>query len=245
MVNDAIILCGGLATRMGSVCDAVPKCMLPVGDKPFLDTLVRWLLRNHMGVVLSCGHHDEIIKDHFTGPDWLKSGIRFVDQPTPLPETGGAIRQAAAFARSEHFLVLNGDTIVSFDIARAFTHHASRVYPVTQLLSKSSNQNQGLVTVDPAEQIVVDFDESGSPHKRTLARYIDACSTGAYIVNRDFVIARFEPEARFSWEREAMPELVQDLEVGAHMITQGVIDFGTPMRYRFIMNLDLDEYYGN
>ena len=116
-----IILAGGLGTRLKGVIGAVPKCMAPVLDKPFLGYVLQWLEQQQCSrVVLSLGHLHEVILQ------WLPTQhfnmtIDYVIETEPLG-TGGGIQLAMQQCKSAHVAVLNGDTMfqVSMDSLMAF-----------------------------------------------------------------------------------------------------------------------------
>lgn len=125
---EAVILAGGLGTRLRSVVSEVPKCMAPVGGRPFLWYLLRQLERYGEGhVILSVGYLREVVKE------WIrKEGSQFpfeydfAEEETPLG-TGGGIRLALEKARESETLVLNGDTLFDVDLEGLVAHH--RAHP--------------------------------------------------------------------------------------------------------------------
>jgi D-glycero-alpha-D-manno-heptose 1-phosphate guanylyltransferase len=117
---DAILLAGGLGTRLRSVVSEVAKCMAPVAGEPFLAYLLRYLSRYPQvdRVLLSVGYLRESIIS------WVEAHradypftFDFVIEETPLG-TGGGIRLALDHARSEQVWVLNGDTFFDVDLTQ-------------------------------------------------------------------------------------------------------------------------------
>ncbi|MDW8464053.1 MAG: NTP transferase domain-containing protein [Geminocystis sp.] len=93
MVNECLILAGGLGTRLRQMVNDVPKPMAPINGKPFLEYLLRYL--NSQGirrVVLSVGYMKEKIVDHF-GSRFMDMEIVYSVEEEPLG-TGGAIVRA-------------------------------------------------------------------------------------------------------------------------------------------------------
>ncbi len=113
MTKQAVILAGGRGTRLGPLTRQIPKPLLPIGGRPFLDHLV-WNLSRHGidDIILSCGYLGEQIADHFRGRGEGKVRIRSFIESTPLG-TGGALRFLAP-ELADHFFLLNGDSL--FDI---------------------------------------------------------------------------------------------------------------------------------
>src|SRR5580658_4214980 len=106
---EAIVLAGGLGTRLASRLHGLPKPMAPVAGRPFLEILLNQLHRSGCTrVLLAVGHRHSVIQDHF-GASFHGIEIDYAVESVPLG-TGGAIRLALAHAREESVLVLNGDT---------------------------------------------------------------------------------------------------------------------------------------
>ena len=109
----AIILAGGMGTRLQSVVSDVPKPMAPINSKPFLEYLHIYLKRNGIKeIVLSIGFMGSVIKEHF-GDSFLGMPILYSYEKSPLG-TGGAIKLALDKCGGGDVFVLNGDTF--FDV---------------------------------------------------------------------------------------------------------------------------------
>lgn len=117
MPSQAVILVGGLGTRLGELTRTIPKPMLPVGDRPFLEYVLALLRREGFARVLFCtGHLADVVKDHFGDGARFGLEIEYSLETEPVG-TGGAIRLARE-QLDEQFLVLNGDTIFDFPMRR-------------------------------------------------------------------------------------------------------------------------------
>lgn len=111
----AIVLAGGLGTRLRSVVNDLPKCMALVNDKPFLEYVLHYLENQKIQrVILSVGYKKESIVDFF-GTKWNNLKIDYCIEDEPLG-TGGAIRKAAQMIAEPSFYVLNGDTLFDVDL---------------------------------------------------------------------------------------------------------------------------------
>ncbi|MBV8523989.1 MAG: nucleotidyltransferase family protein [Acetobacteraceae bacterium] len=120
---EAIILAGGLGTRLRSRVANTPKPMALVAGRPFLE----WLLQGLAGqgfsrVILAVSYLREQVMSHF-GSHWGGINISYAVEPEPLG-TGGAIRHAlAAVVTTGPVFVFNGDTIAPFDSAEMLAAH--------------------------------------------------------------------------------------------------------------------------
>jgi D-glycero-alpha-D-manno-heptose 1-phosphate guanylyltransferase len=126
-MTTAIILAGGLGTRLRSAVPDLPKPMAPVAGRPFLAHLMDfWVAQGVRRFVLAVGYRHDAIVQHF-GSSYRGASIEYSVETQPLG-TGGALRQAATKVADEHALLLNGDTW--FDVplpalaARAMQHDA-------------------------------------------------------------------------------------------------------------------------
>lgn len=109
-VNTAIILAGGLGTRLRSVVPELPKPMAPVGGRPFLEhQLDYWIGQGVTRFVISVGYRHELITGHF-GDSYRGVSIAYVIEDIPLGTGGGLLMAYREVEVDEPFLVLNGDT---------------------------------------------------------------------------------------------------------------------------------------
>ena len=111
----AIILAGGMGTRLQSVVHELPKPMAPVGNRPFLEIILeKFAGQGFKTIILSVGFKAEKIKDHF-GDKYLGMNIAYALEEIPLG-TGGGVRLAMEHVTNDHVFVFNGDTYVDLDI---------------------------------------------------------------------------------------------------------------------------------
>mgnify|MGYP001074007923 CR=1 FL=1 len=107
----AIVLAGGLGTRLRGVVPDLPKPMAPVAGRPFLAwVLDRLVDAGFESTVLAVGYRHEVIREHFSD-DYRGMALRYSVESTPLG-TGGAIRLAAEHVSAYPVFVLNGDTFL-------------------------------------------------------------------------------------------------------------------------------------
>jgi len=111
----AIVLCGGLGTRLGELTRDTPKPMMMVGERPFLAYVLDSLCTPDVeSIVLAVGFRWQVIVD-FVGDHWRGWPVRYSVEDTPLG-TGGAVRLAMQRHGLQEALVLNGDTLFRIDL---------------------------------------------------------------------------------------------------------------------------------
>ena len=218
---DAIILAGGKATRLASVMPDVPKALAPVSGKPFLDYLLAFLAASGMvrRAIVSVGRMADQITDHYRGhPADLP--LVFSLESTPLG-TGGAVLLAREKIKGDHFLVLNGDTIVGAQLSELVARHIrSGADASLTLVQVPDSGRYGSVKLDGDR--VVSFGEKKPDAGPGLI------NAGLYVF-RSASLATF-PVTQCSLERDILPRLLMGTVRGE--VTSGpFIDIGLPEAY--------------
>ena len=124
----AIVLAGGLGTRLRSEVPDLPKPMAPVAGRPFLEYLLDyWIAQGINRFVLSVGYRHEIISAHF-GHSYGGVPVDYAIEEVPLGTGGGLLLAAQSLDSAAPFVVLNGDTYFAVDLkvlaAFAETHRS-------------------------------------------------------------------------------------------------------------------------
>ena len=213
---EAIILAGGLGTRLRSVVGEIPKCMAPIGGKPFLQYQLEWLSRFGIThVILSVGYLREAVEAFVASREWPFK-ITFAVEKEPLG-TGGGIRLALSKCKGNKVFVLNGDTFFNVDLdALTFTA------PVTLAL-KPMRDFDRYGAVDWDGDLVTAFHEK-APCAEGLV------NGGVYAIDRISLDMALYPK-KFSFEKEVLEPLA-DYRLVAGVRQDGYfIDIGIPEDY--------------
>lgn len=123
----AVILAGGKGTRLLPYTASFPKPLMPVGDYPILEVIIRQLRKQGFTrITISTGHLAQLIEAYFgDGSNWDVK-IDYVREDRPL-NTAGALQLLGP--QADDFLVMNGDVLTTLDyadlVARHRDHHAS------------------------------------------------------------------------------------------------------------------------
>ncbi len=122
----AMVLCAGYGTRLGHLVDEVPKPMLPLGQRPMLEYILRHLARQGFDeIAVNLHFRPEVIRDHFG--DGSRLGIRLVYSHEPeLLGTAGGLKKMAALFTGEPFLVQYGDVVTNQDFNALLGFHRQR-----------------------------------------------------------------------------------------------------------------------
>ena len=225
---EAIVLAGGLGTRLASRLHGLPKPMAPVAGRPFLEILLNQLRRSGCTrALLSVGQQHTIIQDHF-GASFHGLQVDYVVESVPLG-TGGAIRLALAEAREESVLVLNGDTFLDADYAAMLRFHASEGAAATlAVVHRDDVSRYGSVVIE--DQRIVGFHEKGSSNPRqTSAAPSNSgwISAGTYVLQRNLAWPPGLAE-KFSIEFDFFVPEVARLRPAAWKVDGFFLDIGVP-----------------
>lgn len=245
----AVVLAGGLGTRLRPLTLTTPKQMLPVVDRPMIEHVLAGLARGGVdGAVLSLGYKPESFQAAYPGGVCAGVKLSYAVEPQPLG-TAGAIRFAAAAAcLDETFLAVNGDVISDLDVRRLWDRHRRWGAEATiQLVEVDDPSRYGLVVADddgrvrsftekpPAAQAPgaaekPSVDEGPGTAERPGPARAGWVNAGMYVMEPS-VLDRIDAGRPVSIERETFPELAA---AGTLWAVDGAgywIDIGTPESY--------------
>jgi len=232
-VPEAIILAGGLGTRLIKVVKDTPKSMAPVNGRPFLEYLLDYLdVYDINHVVLSVGYKHQDILDHF-GKQYKNIELDYAIEEEPLG-TGGAIKNAFKWINGNKALVLNGDTMFRLDLIRLFDFHASRLSKFSIVLRELDDVSRyGSVGVDDNRKITA-FNEKGENSGKGLI------NGGVYLISKAFFDLYDFPK-KFSIEKDCFEKMVDTFPFYGLICRQYFIDIGIPEDYQKAQN-DFKEF---
>ena len=220
----AVILVGGLGTRLRPLTDLTRKDMLPLVDRPQLAYTFEHLRRYGVTrAIVSCGYLPTQIQEHF-GDRYGDLRLEYRVEEEPLG-TGGAIRFAAE-GIDEPFFALNGDSLRETDLGTLVDFHRERECRATILLTPVEDPTRyGLVRVN-GEGRVLSFLEKPRPEEIDT----NLINAGMYVLEPD-VLGLIPTGGAVSIEREVFPRLVEEDSVYGVALPGYWLDVGTPDAY--------------
>jgi mannose-1-phosphate guanylyltransferase len=236
----AVILVGGVGTRLRPLTFQTPKQMLPIVGVPMIECVMEELGRHGVtDAVLALGY----LPDSFTEayPHNVIAGVRvsYAVEPEPL-DTAGAIRFAALSAGvDETFLVVNGDVLTELDITRLLAFHRDHDAQATIALHPVVDPSRYGVVATDAHGRVVAFVEKPPPGEAPT----NLINAGTYVMEPG-VLARIAPSGRVSVERETFPMLAGDGTLFAMIDDAYWLDTGTPQTFLRANADTLTGHYG-
>ncbi len=220
----AVILAGGLGTRLRPITEEVPKAMVPANGQPFLLTLLE-LLKSQgiIDVVLCIGYQGEKVKDFFGDGARVGLTVVYSEEKGKLLGTGGAIKQAQNLL-DECTFIINGDTYLPInymDVAKAF-HKLGKQSMMVVYDNYEYTGVRNNVKLDQ-ETMVIKHDKAADD-----CDYVEA---GVLILKREVMDYLKEGEP-VSLGKGLYPTLIRQRQMAAYITQQRFYDIGTPQQLR-------------
>ena len=218
----AVVLAGGMGTRLRSVVADRPKVLAPVAGRPFLTYLLDQIADAGIGrVVLSTGHLAEQFAS-VIGDRYRNIQIVYAHEEQPLG-TGGAIRFACGFTDADQMLVMNGDSYCDADLSAYIDWHVDGRHDVSLMLAKVSDTSRyGTVEMDSGGRITAFLEK----RPERAAGYINA---GVYLLRR--AMLEQIPSGPSSIERDVFPVWLKERAIMGWVTDGAFIDIGIPSDY--------------
>jgi NDP-sugar pyrophosphorylase family protein len=220
----AVMLVGGLGTRLRSVVPSTPKVLASIGERSFLELLVRQLRAQGIHRFVMCtGYLAEQIESRFGDGRMWDVSIEYSREEAPLG-TGGALKLAQRYLRDvREFLVLNGDSFLEINLQDLMAFHRGHGDAIATMavLRVPNASRYGTVDVDTNNRVVGFVEKTGSETPGLV--------NGGIYVFKNSVLEHI-PEGPASLEKDVFPRLLQR-GVYAQEQHGTFIDIGTPADY--------------
>lgn len=201
----AVVMAGGLGSRLRPLTTYCPKTMIPLVNKPVLGHILG-LLRQHQvqEVFLAVGRLSGKIHSYVRDGRHLGLSVRYVEEEMPLG-TAGSIKNVRPYLGEEPFLVISGDVISDIDLGRLWHFHHEKEAMVTLALVHTENPHDcGLAITDVRGRIR--YFEEKPVSGPLVSRLIN---TGIYVLDPAVVDAYIQPGVVTDFSYHVFPQMVQ------------------------------------
>lgn len=215
----AIVLAGGLGTRVRAVSGDLPKPMIPVDGRPFIEYVLDLLLAADVPEIhLAVSYRRELIRAYF-GTQYHNVPVKYSIEEIPLG-TGGAIVNAFRNNSFSRALVLNGDTFFQIDIKSLVSDHVKNKSLVTLALCHVPHTARyGAVSCDDSRHVVA-FNEKSEAGPGLI-------NGGIYVVDRS-ALELIDLPSCFSFERDFLGKNLKTLHPLGVVCGGYFLDIGVP-----------------
>jgi len=223
MIKEAIILAGGLGTRLSSILKDTPKAMAPINGRPFLDFQLDYLAAFGIDhVVISVGHLREKIMDHYQN-QYNNIRIDYAIEEEPLG-TGGGLLLAMKKVEGSSVFVLNGDTFYMIDYQKFLDIHRAKESKCSIIIREMDDISRyGAIERNENRQITGFYEKSD----RQGQGFING---GVYLINKVYFLNQNLPE-KFSLEKDFFQKIYTQQKIYGILCRQYFIDIGVPEDY--------------
>ena len=220
--TDAVILVGGMGTRLRPLTLSAPKPMLPTAGVPFLTHLVTRIRDAGVGhIVLGTSYRAEVFESYFGDGSAFGVQLEYVTESEPLG-TGGGIRNVAPALRGDTVMIFNGDVLSGCDLRGLLATHTDTGADATLYLTKVADPRAfGCVPTDASGRVTAFLEKDPSP-------VTDQINAGTYVFTRE-VVDSIPAGRPVSVERETFPGLLAaGRYIAGHVDSTYWRDLGTP-----------------
>lgn len=220
----AVILAGGLGTRLQPYTFFIPKPMLPIGNKPLLEHILEWLKQNNNidQIIICVSYLHRIIEDYFEDGGRFGIKIQYARSERPLA-TAGQLKSAEKLL-NETFVCLYGDSIYEFSLEKMIDEHKeSKAFVSMALLSYKTNLKYGFIDVDGKEDRITSWRE-----KPEVSGLINI---GCYVIEPSFL--NIIPNSSAFGMDDAVRIALEEKRVvkGFRIGSSGFVDIGDKKSY--------------
>lgn len=220
----AVLLAGGLGTRLKSVVNDRPKPMADVCGRPFMEYLILELKKHNIThIIMAVGYKGNMVEDYFGDGSGLGVKLDYSYEQTQLG-TAGAIKNAEKFLTDPEFFVLNADTFYRAAYDDAVTLYCQMDIDLVLVLRRVSDVSRyGSVRLE--HQMVTGFNEK-------VPEQIPGLINGGIYLLKKTVLDLIPEKKKCSLENEIIPKMLQmKRKIGAVVNDGYFIDIGVPEDY--------------
>ena len=227
-ITEAVILAGGLGTRLRSVVKEVPKPMADVKGKPFLGHLMDyWVEQGIEKFIILVGYKYEKIIDYF-GYCYKGVAIDYSIENSPLGTGGALIKSIKKLKTSKDFLLLNGDTLFSVDMNLFSQFHYNKKALISIAVFKSEE-------FERYKPLYINSESKVESIKSNFKSFVNG---GVYIIDIEAIKNISLNHTKISFEDDILEQFIKKkLQIYGFFCKNRFIDIGMPDDYRRVEDL--------
>ena len=221
----ALLLAGGLGTRLRCVVSDRPKPMALIEGRPFMEYVTRELVRSGMmDIIFAVGYKGTMVEEYFGDGERFGFHASYAYEETLLG-TAGAIKNAGRFVTEERFFVLNADTFYQIDYTRLKRLQDSLDLDMALVLREVPDVSRYGQAILDEKGFLTAFNE------KTEETRMGTINGGIYLMRRSLMDTI--PEGKVSLENDMIPKWLREGKGLGGFVNDGYfIDIGIPEAYR-------------
>jgi mannose-1-phosphate guanylyltransferase len=217
----AVILTGGLGTRLQPYTLFVPKPMLPLGDKPLLEHTINWLKKNNIkSIVLCVSYLRKNIQDYFQDGNEFGVSIEYAVSDKPLA-TAGQLKTAEKFI-DDTFVCMYGDSVFDFSLKDMIKkHQKNKAFTTMCLYEYKSRLPYGVIDTDKHDNITA---------WREKPEITSNINTGCYVMEPE-IFSLIPNNVPYGMDKVVEKAMSQKKKLSSFSIKKGFTDVGDMKSY--------------
>ncbi|PNV59973.1 nucleotidyltransferase [Clostridium sp. chh4-2] len=226
----AILLAGGLGTRLQSVVNDRPKPMALIQEKPFMEYVIHELGKHGItDIIFAVGYKGSMVEEYFKDGSDFNINVSYAYEEELLG-TAGAIKNAGKLAAEDRFFVLNADTFYQIDYSRIMKLHEEKDLDMALVLRKVPD-------VSRYGEAVLENHMLTAFNEKTTDSRPGTINGGIYLMKRELLDDI--PEGKVSLENDMIPKWLKEKKCLGGIVNDGYfIDIGVPEDYfKFIQDV--------
>lgn len=217
----AILLAAGLGTRLKSITNEIPKCLIPINQKPLLQY---WFdlfeLHNIKKVLINLHHFPNNVKNYISKYKG-EIDVQSVFEKKLIGSLGTVLRNKWFYENEKCFLVCYADNLTNIDLDKIIQYHTSHNLPLTMGLFYTNKPQQCGIAVVNNEMLITDFTEKPKNPTSNLA------SAGIFVIEPQLFhsFSFKEDNSILDFGFDLLPQLVYQMK--GFVINDYILDIGT------------------
>lgn len=227
----AVVLAGGKGVRLRPLTYAIPKPLIPVGEKPILEEIIARLRAHGFDdIVLAVGYRAELVETYFQDGAAMGVRIRYVRESEPLGTAGALSLVRRQYPPTEPVLVMNGDTLTKLDMRALWNWHVAGGYDMTIAVRPYESQFPYGVVHTEGDRVVEVIEKPVQRHDVSAGVYVlspgalEAVPDGAYFDMPDLatrLICSGRPVGAYRFEDEwLVVDRLDQLEEASRLVSE-------------------------
>jgi D-glycero-alpha-D-manno-heptose 1-phosphate guanylyltransferase len=225
---EAIVLAGGLGTRLREAVADVPKPMAPINQQPFLEYLLDyWVAQGVTRFILSVGYKWEVIENYF-GTQYKGAYLEYSVEDTPMGTGGGILLALKKATKGQTLLLLNGDTFFKVPLKSFLEFHDKNAAEISLALRPVSGEKR-------YDWVILNDSNTVNAIKpRSQESKSGLINGGVYLLDPEtFNNETWDGSSKLSLENDMIPKALQSKKkLKGFICSEKFIDIGIPEDYR-------------
>lgn len=238
-----VIVAGGLATRMGSVTEEIPKCLININGKPLIEHQINFFKKNNYNDIVFCiAHLANKVKEYFKDGERFGVKIKYVEEEKELLGTAGSVKLAEDLIEDEDFIVYYGDNITSMDFDKFIEFHKQKNGMASVFVRPLSigRKSSSMIKLDENNKITRFIEKPSAEEIEKNKNEKIYINNGIYALKKE-ILSLIPKNVKFDFGKDLFPMIIEkNYDVYGYLTDDFYREIGTFEKYQ----RSLEEFKG-